>query len=496
MNKTESNKQLEALQFLGIATKIILMLISVVQGMIIIRLLTISEYGLVGIVLAVSSIVGVYQHLGLGIGTLREVASVKGNKAVSKVFTTSFLARISITAPIAFLLFILADKIAINIYHRPEIIFGLKITAFIILANGIQEIGFNVLNGIQKFKFVFLLQILNSIFNLLLVIGFIYFWNYNGYFVGNLISTIIFSIMFIIFTYLLIGKKIVFAEKGEFFGIFKAIFSIGLFIYLGKIFFGLFNQSGILIFGYFSSNDEVGYLRFAIAYGSYILAFSNAVNHINITIMTKKFVENLDSYKSDFIENFNTFFYLTFFVITAMILFSNEAIKILAGTKYLVIQPIIIVSVFAFFIHMIFEILCGSVYISSRDLRGYLISFIILAVISALFIYLFVIFGFGKTGVLFGMLAGTVATFVFSVLRIWKKLDMLIFNWYALLIVALSIPCIVMGALNVNLWYRVVIFVLYLIAFWYLTKRLKIFDLFETLKISFSKVRKSLGKTA
>jgi stage V sporulation protein B len=494
MNKTESNKQLEVLQFLGITTKIILILISVIQGMIVIRLLSISEYGLVGIVLAVSSIVGVYQHLGLGIGTLREVASVKGNDAVSRVFSTSFFARLSITLPIAFILFLLADKIAINIYHRPEIIFGIKITAFVILANGIQEIGFNVLNGIQKFKSVFLLQILNSILNLMLVVGFIYFWNYNGYFVGNLIATIIFCILFIIFTYLAIGKKLIFPKKGEFIEIFKSIFTIGLFIYLGKIFFGLFNQSGILIFGYFASNDEVGYLRFAITYGSYILAFSNAVNHINITIMTKKFMQDKDTYKRDFIGNFNTFFYATFFVITLMILFSSEIIEVLAGKPYLVIQPIVVISVFAFFIHMLFEILCGSVYISSKDLRGYLISYVILAAISALSIYLFVALGLGKVGVLLGMFLGTFATFLFSVFRIWKMLRMWVFNRYAIVIMLISIPGIALGTMNVNIWYRVVLFVLYFTGFWYLTRKFRIFDLLETLKLSFAKIRKSLSK--
>ncbi|MCL5986681.1 MAG: oligosaccharide flippase family protein [Actinobacteria bacterium] len=494
MSKTDSNKQLEALQFLGITTKIILMLISVVQGMIVIRLLSISEYGLVGIVLAVSSIVGVYQHLGLGIGTLREVASAKGNDAVSRVFSTSFFARLSITLPIAFILFLLADKIALNIYHRPEIIFGIKITAFVILANGIQEIGFNVLNGIQKFKFVFLLQILNSILNLILVVGFIYFWNYNGYFIGNLIATIIFCILFIIFTYLAMGRRIIFPKKSEFIEIFKSIFTIGLFIYLGKIFFGLFNQSGILIFGYFASNDEVGYLRFAITYGSYILAFSNAVNHINITIMTKKFLQDIDSFKRDFIENFNTFFYMTFFVITIMILFSKEIIQVLAGKPYLVVQPIVIISVFAFFVHMLFEILCGSVYISSKDLRGYLISYVILAAVSTLSIYLFVVLGFGKVGVLIGMLIGTFATLLFSIFRIWKMLNMWVFNHYALIIVVISIPCIIFGMINVGVWYRVALFIIYFAAFWYSTRKFKIFDLFEILKLSLVKVRKSLGK--
>jgi len=494
VNKSDSNKQLEAVQFLGISTKIILMLISVVQGMIVIRMLSTAEYGLIGIVLAVASIVGTYQHLGLGIGTLREIAIAKDTNESSKVFLTSISARLVITVPIAAGLFFLAPIIASGIYKQPELVFGIKVTSFVILASGIQEIGFNVLNGLQKFKKVFIIQIVNSVVNFALVITMIILLKYNGYFVGNLITTAIFCAIFILFTYLTLERKIIIPSKNQFGRIFRSIFSIGLFIYIAKILFGFFNQSGILFLGYFSTNTEVGYLRFAISYGSYILAFSNAVNQINLSVMSRKFKDDLESYKTDFKNNFTSLFFGTFFFIVAMTLFSNEAILVMAGRPYLVVQPIIVVSILVFFSHMIFELICASVFLSSDDRLGYLVAYILLTAVSVPAIFLLIYFGTGKIGALLGMLFGSVVTLAFSALRIKKKLNLWIFNGLIGLIVLIGAPAMVIGVLRLNIYIRVIAFAIFLIVFWLISKKYDVININEILRNSFSKVRYSLIK--
>jgi len=492
VKKSDSNKQLEAIQFLGISTKFILVLISVVQGMIVIRMLSTAEYGLIGIVLAVASVVGTYQHLGLGIGTLREIAIAKDTNESSKVFLTSISARLVITVPIAAGLFFLAPLIASGIYKQPELMFGIKVTSFVILASGIQEIGFNVLNGLQKFKKVFILQIVNSVANFVLVITMIILLKYNGYFVGNLITTVIFCAIFILFTYLTLERKIIIPSKNEFGRIFRSIFSIGLFIYIAKILFGFFNQSGILFLGYFSTNTEVGYLRFAINYGSYILAFSNAVNHINVSVMSRKFKDDLEHYKTDFKNNFTSLFFGTFFFTVAMVLFSNEAILVMAGRPYLVVQPIIVISVLVFFLHMLFELISASVFMSSNDMRGYLYSFIILTVCSTSLIFVLIYFGMGRIGALIGMLFGTLITQIFTVVRIKKKLGFWMYNRLIGLITLIGIPPIVIGALGYNIVIRCITFSVFLIVFWIISKKYDVININEILKNSFSKVRYSL----
>jgi O-antigen/teichoic acid export membrane protein len=455
-------------------------------------MLTTAEYGLIGIVLAVASVVGTYQHLGLGIGTLREIAIAKGTDESSKVFLTSISARLIITMPIAAGLFFLAPVIASGIYKQPELVFGIKITSFIILASGIQEIGFNVLNGLQKFKKVFIIQIINSLVNFALVIVMIILFEYNGYFVGNLIATVIFCTVFILFTYLTLEKKIVIPSKNEFGKIFRSIFGIGLFIYVAKILFGFFNQSGILFLGYFSTNTEVGYLRFAINYGSYILAFSNAVNYINLSIMSRKFKDDLGCYKTDFKNNFTSLFFGTFFFVVAMILFSKEAILVIAGKPYLVVQPVIVITVLVFFSHMIFELICASVFLSSDDRLGYFLAYLMLTVVSVPVIFILIYFGMGKFGALLGMLIGSVATLGFSTVRIKRKLDLWIFNGLIGLIVSVGAPAMVIGALELNIYIRVAAFVIFLIIFWFISKKYNVININEILKNSFSKVRYSL----
>jgi O-antigen/teichoic acid export membrane protein len=494
LDKSHDNKQLEALQFLGLITKFVLVAISVIQGAIVIRILTTSEYGLIGLVLAVASIVGTYQHLGLGIGTLREISIARDTEESSKIFVTSISARLIITLPIALCLFFLSNTIAIGIYKQPELVFGIKVTSFIVLANGIQEIGFNVLNGLQKFRKVFVLQILNSLLSLFLVVGMIYLIKYNGYFVGNLVTTVIFCFVFIIFTYFALGRKILFPTKDEFKKIFKSIFSIGVFIYLAKIMFGFFNQSGILFLGYFSNNTEVGYLRFAISFGSYSLIFSNAVGYINIPIMSRRYKDNLEKYKIDLKSNFTSLFFGTFFAVVMMVLFSHEAILILAGKTYLVVQPVIIISVIAFFIYMIFELLCTSIFLSSDDMWGYLYSYIILITVSVTTIFILVYFGFGRTGALTGMLLGTLATLIFAIVRIRAMLKISVFNRLIGIIVLIGIPVMVAGVVGLNVLYRFVIFMVFLAVFWAVSQKYGILNVREIIKNSFLKVKYSLLK--
>jgi O-antigen/teichoic acid export membrane protein len=454
--------------------------------------MTTSEYGLIGIVLAIVSIVGTYQHLGLGIGTLREIAIARDIDESSKIFVTSISARLAITIPIALGLYFLAPVVAIGIYNQPELIFGIKITSFIILANGIQEIGFNVLNGLQKFKKIFILQIVNSSFNMVLIIGMILLLKYNGYFVGNLITTIIFCLIFIIYTYLALEKKFIFPPRTDFIRIFKSIFGIGLFIYLAKIMFGFFSQSGILFLGYFSNNTEVGYLRFTIGYGSYILAFSNAVNFINLTIMSKKYRDNFESYKKDLKDNFTSLFFGTFFLIVIMVLFSKEAILIMAGSPYLTVQPIIIISVFIFFIHMLFELICTMTFLSTDDRLGYIFSYIVLTIVSTFAIFLFMYFGYGKIGALFGMLLGTLAALIFSTIRVRVKMNFWVFNGLIGLLILVGIPILVIGELDLNIYIRITAFIIFSITFWLISKKFNVINIIEILKNSFSKVKLSL----
>lgn len=492
---SEENQRLVTLQIFGIVTKVIVVLMSAIQGMVVIRIITTAEYGFIGIVLSVASIIGVYQHFGIGVGTLKEVALAKGRPEVSKVFFTSFSARLIITVPVALGLFFFSNLIASGIYNNPELAFGIRLTSFVLIASSIQEIGLNVLNGVQKFKAVFLSQIVYSALNLILIVGFVVMLKYQGYFIGNLLSSLAFAVLLFFLPFGYLRGCLAFPKREEFKKIFKSIFALGLFIYGAKILTGLFNQSGILILGYYSIPDEVGYLRFILAYGAYILAFSNAVNSINLAVMTKKYANDFNEYKSDLLENFKSFFYITFFLSSCMVLFSQEAILLLAGRRYLLTQPLIIFSVLIFFIYMMFEILCACALVSSNDNLGYIYSFIILAVISVSAIFLLVYFGVGKIGVLLGMLAGSIMTFTFAVLRIRKKQGFWMISREVGLLVLLSVPFLVIGALNLHIVIRSASFLIYAFCFWFLSKRFGILNFKAILVNARDKLRTSIRRT-
>ncbi|GFP23083.1 hypothetical protein HKBW3S09_00550 [Candidatus Hakubella thermalkaliphila] len=475
------NQRLETLQFFGLITKFIMIAFSLVQSVIVIRLLSPQEYGFIGLVLAFAGIVGVYQHLGLGVGTLREVSLARDEQEASKIFFTSLSVRMLITLPLVFGLLLFSSYITNTIYHRPEILFGTRLVAFTILFNGIMEIVFNVLNGLQKFKQVFILQILNSAVSMLVVVPFVFFLKYDGYFIGSLITVILFLLIYVLSLLKVFGFRLLVPNKSEFKKIFRAVFGIGIFIYIAKILYGLFMQSGILILGYYSTPDTVGYLKFAIGYGFYLLSFSNAVNYINLPVMSKRFAENVVFFKESFKDNFDKFFSLTLFAAGLMVLFSKEAILILAGRNYLPAQPLIFFSVLAFFFLMIFEILSGCIFLPSSDTRGYVSSYSISAVASLGAAFFLVSRGGGATGAIAAMFLGAALTFVFAIFRISQKLSIMVADGKILIMSLVCLPLLLGGLVNMSLYERLALLALSLLLFWFFTKYLGILNLIQVL---------------
>ena len=80
-------------QFLSLFTKAVTTALGIAQSIIVIRILSPAEYGLVGLVMSVGGVIGVSQHLGIVDGAIREIAILKNKREVGKVFWVSHLVR-------------------------------------------------------------------------------------------------------------------------------------------------------------------------------------------------------------------------------------------------------------------------------------------------------------------------------------------------------------------------------------------------------------------
>jgi len=362
-------------QAISLISKFIAVGIGIAQGIFIVRILTPADYGLVGIVAAVGSVVGVYQHLGLASGTTREISAVSTKKEAFKVFLSGIIARYSISVPLAVGLFVLSSHIANNIYHQPTILGPLRLYAGILLLQAGQDVCNSVLAGLQRFKKLFLFQAIIALVSFSLYVPLVYYYKFWGYFVAMFFLTLI-SVSTLWFLALKSFEgKFVIPKVGEVKKILKGVFSVGLSVYAAKIAYTFWQKIGPLFLGTILTPAQVGFFNFATYYSNKILTVSDALTDVNLPVMTKKITEDIVKYRIHFLNNFEKVYSFMLFAALSGIYWAKDLIHLLIGTKYdssLYLIPILVLS---FFLYGLINFLGASVIVPARLLWQLIISY-------------------------------------------------------------------------------------------------------------------------
>ena len=166
---------------LSVATRLIRLGLALAAGVLTIRLLTLEEYGLVGVLLAVTGTVGAYQHLGLGAGTIRAMATAQDGVRRGHVLLISLSIRTIISAPLVAGMFLTARFIALEIYRQPLLEIGLKLFAVNLLLSGWLEVFDSALAGLARFGWLFSIRVFSGVANLLLIVALLPPYGYHGY---------------------------------------------------------------------------------------------------------------------------------------------------------------------------------------------------------------------------------------------------------------------------------------------------------------------------
>jgi O-antigen/teichoic acid export membrane protein len=142
---------LAGIQLLSLTTKAITTTLGIIQSIIVVRILSPAEFGLVGLAMAIGTVVGVSQHLGIVDGAIREIAVRKKKEEIGKVFWVSNITRQAVTIPLSLLLMLLARPVAEGIYGRPEITPYIYMFASILILQGVEGVFGATLTGLKKF---------------------------------------------------------------------------------------------------------------------------------------------------------------------------------------------------------------------------------------------------------------------------------------------------------------------------------------------------------
>ncbi len=463
-------------QFASLISRFIAVVAGIVQGIFVVRLLSAADYGLVGIVGSVAGVIGVYQHLGLASGSTREISATETKEEAFKVFVSSLLVRLSISFPLAFGLWFLAPHIASNIYSQPAILLPLRIQAIVLLLQGIQDILGASLSGSQKFKPVLIYQSAIALVSLGLYILLISQTGFLGYYWALLaVSAVgVFGLGVPVVSHF--SEHFALPKWKEIKHIVKAVLSIGIAIYAVKIIYTFWQRLGPLFLGTRLSAEDVGIFNFALFYGTKLLTVSEAFSTINLPVMTKKFVDNVNRFKEEFMDNFYKIYSFILLAGVTAIFWAPEILHLVVGNKYNASIPLIAPLVFAFWCYGYVNLLGASVIVPAKLLKE------MIGYYAVLFL--------GTVGLFFGlrqfaspnltMALASAGGALFSLITLLivaeKKLDFTIFNRRIGEITIVLLPLLavyfVTGAFFVKAAVYFPVFLLYL----YFLKRWRIFD--------------------
>jgi O-antigen/teichoic acid export membrane protein len=354
-------------QVISLVSRLTAMAIGIIQSFVIVRILTVGEFGLVQLAVAIGSVVGIYQHLGLASGSTREIAAAKDDTDIFKIFVTSVVIRYLITIPLAIGLFLLSENIAVERYNEPSIILPLKLFAVNIIISAVQSLLNSVIAGTKNFRSLFVYQAVIAVVSLFIYIPLVYKFRVDGYFYALLIFHTISSLSLTLIAFRPLRGRLVFPGKADFVRILKAVFSISMAIYAVKVIYTLWEKSGPLLLGVSVTAEALGIFSFAALYAKKLVSVSDAVTDVNLPVFSEKFTSNLDEFKLLFTENFNKVFAFIVFSGMSAVFWAPELITVLVGSdKYNSSFPLILPLVFSFIFYSFINVIKSSISVPGR----------------------------------------------------------------------------------------------------------------------------------
>ena len=381
-------KELAKWQIISFISRGIATAIGILQGFIIVRLLSVSEYGIVQIAASIGGVAGIYQHLGLASGSTREISAAKDDTEVFTVFVTATVIKYLVTVPLAVGLFLLADRLALQTYNEAALVFPIKIYSVVLMLQGVQSIFNSVISGTKRFKHLFLYQAVIAVVSLFLFVPFSYVYHVKGYFLALALFNLVSSIVLGFIALKPLKAKMLMPNKADFKKLFKELISISLAIYAVKIIYTWWEKSGPLILGTEISKEAVGIFAFGMLYSKKLMAISDAVTDVSLPVLSEKYVKDFVNFRELFSDNYNKLFVFITFVGMCVIYWAREVIQVLVGShKYDLAFPLILPLVFAFVFYSFINIIKSSVIIPAKMIKEMITSFAILLAVTVGFYF-------------------------------------------------------------------------------------------------------------
>jgi len=469
-------KELGKWQVISFVSRSLAMLLGLVQTFVIIRVLSVGEWGVVQLAISIGGALGIYQHLGLASASTREISSASDDKEVFKIFVTSAVIRYVITLPIAVGLFFAANYVAVDIYKNAVLVLPIKIYAITLIFQGVQSILNSVISGTKRFKQLFLYQVAIAAASVVIFIPLVLAYRVNGYFYAFFMFNALSSIVLGYIAFKPLRGSMQFPSRSDFKRLFKEIFSISMAIYLVKIIYTNWEKFGNNVLGLFNSPEIIAIFAFALLYAKKLMSISDAVTDVNLPVLSEKYVKDIDDFKKLFTRNFDKIFISVIAAAAFASYWAPEIVSlVVGGDKYKDSYSLISPVMFAFILYSFINIVKSSVLIPAKMVKHMIIGFVLLLTGTAAFFFGTYHNIGALPGMAWGMAFGAVLSFLYINIAIGKKLKFSYFNidHLVILVQAFSISMVAFLPLNIKIPFFIILFALLIWSFFipgYLTK--------------------------
>jgi O-antigen/teichoic acid export membrane protein len=477
-------------QTVSFVSRMISKVVGMIPSIIIPRILSVSDFGVVGIAKSLGKSFGVTQNLGLASGSTREISNFKNtHEDIFKIFVTSVAIKYVLSFPMALALFVLADKLALQ-YNSLNLVIPLKIYAIVLVVQNVQSLFNSVVQGMQRFKLLFTYQVLITIPNVILFVSLVYLYGVNGYFYASLAFNVIASFVLGILALWPLRKSFKMPALSEFKQIGKSVFVVSLAVYAAKIIYTFWEGIGPLLLGTSLNAEQVGFFVFAALFAGQLMAISDSVTDVNLSVFSKEYSIGSTQFKDLFMRNFNKIFVLVLFIAFSAIYWRFEITTLFYGEKYLESLVLIPPILFAFVFYSYINIVKSSIFVPAKLMRELVISYALIIALTFGAYWILRNFISPLPAMSYGMAIGAFSAYV--VMNVFTKIKLrfllsatahsvLIFS--ALLIV-LSSNLFNSQILDISTSWplfsiKLLFYGLFLTLFFLLSKKLSLFNLFS-----------------
>jgi len=374
--------ELRTTQIWGSITKVVTIVLGVIQTVIILHILTPAQYGIIGIVTALASLVGVSQNVGVTDATIREIAMTDDVKHRAHIFWVSLWFRMLFTLPISLLLVLFAGYIGTHIYKLPEIQTLIYIMSGVLILQGIQGVLGGVFSGLRVFGLLYIFQMITAILNIIIFAVFAYFYGVTGFFTAMALSTTIFILMLVAFLPKAIGGKLEHPGKKDFVVIWKDIFHTGFWTYLARIFSVAWQQAPMLLLGKWTTPETVGLYNVALSFGSKLTVLAAAIGEVNLAFLSNAYAKGKDNFRLLADKTLDEVGVLLLLSAGAMAFLSDLLLKIFAGSAYASALSVTVLVCWAYAFFAFLDISTNTVFVPSRRSQYRTLSFGVLIVVT------------------------------------------------------------------------------------------------------------------